>query len=82
MFIDQQLNKLLGNCLKTLLVGFVWADVLGLSSTEFYPKSSFSIHLILMSQNQTKSPLECGHSLYVFYFFFKHKCPILLCEIK
>ena len=31
MIIDYQLNKLLENCLKTQLVGFGWADVLGLS---------------------------------------------------
>ena len=29
--IDCQLNSLLGNCLKNQLVGFRWADVLGLS---------------------------------------------------
>ena len=30
MIIDCQLNSLLENCLKTQLVGFRWADVLGL----------------------------------------------------
>ena len=30
MIIDYQLNNLLVNCLKTQLVGFGWADVLGL----------------------------------------------------
>ena len=34
MIIDCQLNSLLDNCLKTQLVGFRWADVLGLTQVE------------------------------------------------
>ena len=35
MITDYKLNSVLENCLKNQLVGFAWADVLGLTSEKF-----------------------------------------------